>query len=657
MIACTTFFMVVLSFTFAYENSPFGLFNPALGFGTGLMLVYNRRVFYSLLVGDFLGSTFVQAFFTETNPAAGMALVFLYTALFSAQLLVLHYAVSKLGLHSFGIKNLFRANASLLTLAALMALLGGLVRYAGTLWILPEALAEEYPFSFLSVGDFFGVIIVAPLTELVFVREKTPDDYAPQKKMLLYGVFYGLILMGIVAFSLLDVPVVLTRNLYLFILFFLTAALLFSYKAIVFLTLVVVVMLRWQYVMATTAESFLFTSITLLSFVYISTITTILLKRFKDLRFSQTLELKETTEALDNMLEYLRGFLSLSKDILTQNKSRDVFARRTFEIATLLFDADHFFSYFDNEGILSMVKARNYPIKNIPFLYDLHDANRIRKEDTIFHDDVHKDLKNRYGEEFASSHANGLSTFSRAYMVFSFTPQVFYVIGLDYTEKTLDESEMRRMDDFTKILNKLFEKNYATSYALELKDDTILTFVRALDLYDRYTKGHSEDVAKLSQSVAEHLNLSGDARKNMYFAGLLHDIGKLGVPYDILNKEDKLDQEEYRTVKQHVDHGFEILKNFKGMRPIATMIRHHHEWWNGQGYPQGLKGDDISTGGQILAAADAVATMATDRPYQKRRSKEEIIEELQRYKGTQFSPLAVDAIVYVLENDTEFKDL
>ena len=657
LFAVAIFITVIYSSLFAHELSPLALFNPALGIGAGLMIVYERRILFSLVIGFFLGSSFLHAVFTEAAPGLGMAMVVLSTTIFAGQLLVVDYTLEKIGLKSFDKTELSRANVSIFFLAVVVALVGGFIRYGGYMWIHPETLPEQYAFLFASIGDFFGLAILAPIVELCFVSERKTLDYGLKTRLALYALFYALLTASVLGIAYVDAPLVLTRNLYLFILFFLAAAFLFSCRFIAVLVLATLTLLRLQYVSLENVEEFLFTTITLLAFVYISTITAILLKRFKDLRFAKTLELKETTESLDNMLEYLRGFLALSKDILTQSRSRDAFARRTFEIATLLFDADHIFSYFDDEGVLTMVNAKNYPIKRIPFLYDLHDAERIRNEDTIFHSDVRKDLRNRYSEAFVRDKFKHYETFTRAYMVFTFTPKTYYVVGLDYADRDLDDTEMRRMSDFTKILNKLFRKNYVTSYALELKDDTILTFVRALDLYDRYTKGHSEDVAHLSEKVAEYLGLSAEVRKNIYWAGLLHDVGKLGVPYNILNKKDKLTDDEYRTIQKHVQHGYDILIGFEGLKVIATMVNHHHEWWNGKGYPQGLKEHDISIGGQILGVADAVATMATDRPYQKRRSKEEIKRELRRYKGTQFSPTIVDAVVHILDRDPEFSTL
>ncbi len=133
----------------------------------------------------------------------------------------------------------------------------------------------------------------------------------------------------------------------------------------------------------------------------------------------------------------------------------------------------------------------------------------------------------------------------------------------------------------------------------------------------------------------------------------MHDIGKIGVAESILHKPGALTDEEYEHIKMHVILGAEFLETSQGLRPLASLTRHHHEWWNGQGYPDGLAGEDIPLEARIIAVCDAVEAMASDRPYHRAMPIHEIITELRRCAGTQFDPDVVEAFIQVVEREGE----
>jgi HD-GYP domain-containing protein (c-di-GMP phosphodiesterase class II) len=183
-----------------------------------------------------------------------------------------------------------------------------------------------------------------------------------------------------------------------------------------------------------------------------------------------------------------------------------------------------------------------------------------------------------------------------------------------------------------------------------LKNDIVLSLIRTLELFDQYTGGHSEEVAFLSNEIAKRCGLDEQETHDIYWAGVVHDIGKVGIDSSIINKPSKLSLEEYEKVKDHSIFGFEILNKAEDLKTIAILVKHHHEWWNGAGYPSGLEGEAIPIGSQIISVCDAVSTMAKKRPYTIVKTSREIIEELEMYSGVQFSPLPTKHMIKFIKD-------
>lgn len=178
--------------------------------------------------------------------------------------------------------------------------------------------------------------------------------------------------------------------------------------------------------------------------------------------------------------------------------------------------------------------------------------------------------------------------------------------------------------------------------------DTIQTVAAALDQRDGYSGGHAEEVARLSDLVAERLGLSADARRALRYAAMLHDIGKISVPDAILHKPGPLTPGEMAVMRNHVNVGWRLLSRISALRGVARIAATHHERFDGTGYPAGLAGEDIPIEARILAAVDAFQAMVTDRVYRPAMPLRRALEELQRGSGTQFDPQVVDALIGVV---------
>jgi putative nucleotidyltransferase with HDIG domain len=184
---------------------------------------------------------------------------------------------------------------------------------------------------------------------------------------------------------------------------------------------------------------------------------------------------------------------------------------------------------------------------------------------------------------------------------------------------------------------------------------TIRALAEAVDAKDAYTRGHSERVGVYASKLAREMSFPKDFIEKVYIAGLLHDVGKIGVPDHIITKPERLTPEEYEEIKKHPEIGAKILEPVTFLADVVPCVRHHHEWYDGseRGYPRRLAGERIPLPSRVILVADTVEAMTSDRPYRKALPLEQVVRELHSYAGTQFDPVAVKAMLVLLEREGE----
>ena len=184
---------------------------------------------------------------------------------------------------------------------------------------------------------------------------------------------------------------------------------------------------------------------------------------------------------------------------------------------------------------------------------------------------------------------------------------------------------------------------------------TIRALAEAIDAKDAYTRGHSERVAVYASKIGRGMDLRKEMIERTYFAGLLQDVGKIGIPDAIITKPDRLNDAEYIEIQKHPEIGAKILEPVQFLRHIVPCVRHHHEWYDGcsRGYPDRLLGDSIPLPSRVILVADTVEAMTSDRPYRKALTLEAVVRELHKFSGSQFDPVCVDAFLQVLEREGE----
>ena len=188
----------------------------------------------------------------------------------------------------------------------------------------------------------------------------------------------------------------------------------------------------------------------------------------------------------------------------------------------------------------------------------------------------------------------------------------------------------------------------------QLSEEVMQTLANTIDAKDPYTNGHSLRVAKYSMEIAKRFGKPKKEQKKIYHMGLLHDIGKIGVPDEIINKDTKLTDEEFQAIRQHPAIGSDILKTIEQMPEIMVGARWHHERYDGRGYPDGLKGEDIPEYARIIGVADAYDAMTSQRSYRGILSQEVVRGEIERGRGTQFDPQFADIMIQLIDEDIRY---
>lgn len=206
---------------------------------------------------------------------------------------------------------------------------------------------------------------------------------------------------------------------------------------------------------------------------------------------------------------------------------------------------------------------------------------------------------------------------------------------------------------FITLVSALLSKNHRNTNKKKL--DVIISLAKTLDSKDPYTASHSDNVARYSVMIAKEMKISSAHCYDIYIGGLLHDIGKIGIPEQILVKTGRLTDEEYEIIKKHPRIGYKTMEHIDTFTEngVLDMVLYHHERYDGKGYPLGLKGEDIPFFARIISLADSFDAMTTRRSYRDKLDFDSVMNEISRNKGLQFDPLIADALLSVLQREGE----
>jgi HD-GYP domain-containing protein (c-di-GMP phosphodiesterase class II) len=330
----------------------------------------------------------------------------------------------------------------------------------------------------------------------------------------------------------------------------------------------------------------------------------------------------------------------------------------------ILVDAFHFI--FNKIEVCDMGSVFKFENNNVLFLdavgYDLENLNETKMEAAAFESltfNVDKNkvpemkLKKELGaEKYSHYSSDNPSIQESVYVGLIETDGNGFGISVDISQnswdknkRTFSEAEIKELSEFQLLMTALFRMKAMVGIKGLLQRDIVNSLISTLEHHDVYTKGHSESVGKISLDIGKKLNLNSRELKELHWAATIHDIGKLVVPKDILNKVGELTKEEIDLIKKHPETGADFLSRSESLRDIAKYVKHHHERWDGKGYPSGLKGEEIPFYSRIICVADTYHAMTSDRPYQKGLDKKSAIRELIKNKGLQLCPISLDAFL------------
>src|SRR6056297_1833556 len=257
-----------------------------------------------------------------------------------------------------------------------------------------------------------------------------------------------------------------------------------------------------------------------------------------------------------------------------------------------------------------------------------------------------------YIKEEEKERFNRLGTESMIILPMYRDEKIFGITGFTnaWRNHVWKSSDINMLRTFRDILSEAFQRQDSEENLkrglLSLQttlEGTITAVGRILEVRDPYTAGHQKRVSYLAVAIAQEMNLPADKIKGIHYASLVHDIGKINIPSEILNKPERLSSIEVELVKRHTVYGWEILRNVEFPWPVAEIVLQHHEHFDGTGYPYGLKGEDLMLQSRILAVADIVEAMSSERPYRPAMDMGSVLERIELYSGTYYDPKVVSA--------------
>jgi putative nucleotidyltransferase with HDIG domain len=277
----------------------------------------------------------------------------------------------------------------------------------------------------------------------------------------------------------------------------------------------------------------------------------------------------------------------------------------------------------------------------------------------------HFDVLHRVSKGDLSARITGSSQVELLESLKRVTNEMIESVSMEITQRKRTEEVLKENEEYYRALAERAQKSKDAFFNMlgdiresykeleELFLSLVGTMVNALDAKSPWTKGHSLRVAKYAEDIAKEMGFLEKEINDLHLAGLLHDIGKIGTYDYLLDKPEKLTDEEFAIVKKHPAQGARILRDIKQLKNIIPIIRHHHERIDGRGYPDGLKGDEIPLSARILHVADSYDSMMADRPYRPSPGKYYAISEFKRCSGTQFDTQVVKAFLRVLERSKD----
>ena len=319
---------------------------------------------------------------------------------------------------------------------------------------------------------------------------------------------------------------------------------------------------------------------------------------------------------------------------------------------------DYGYIVFDDK--YRYVNSNNYIKRLFPEINDWFVDKEVIASDSYLYKECVMYLMNWNSEESSPKIINvGDEYYQLGIRYIPYGKRVSVGYLLEFTDRTLEKKYYNTIEEYNvtmekEVAEKTEEIRQQQKRMKDLFERTVTALSEAVDAKDRYTSGHSKRVAKYARMIAERLGKSKEEQEEIYRAGLLHDVGKIRVPAEIINKPGKLTEDEFNIIKIHPVTGYHILSGISEDSYIAIAAKYHHERYDGKGYPNGLAGEKIPEVARILGVADSYDAMASNRSYRNALPQEVVRAEIENGKGTQFDPNIADIMLQMIDEDKEY---
>ena len=354
-------------------------------------------------------------------------------------------------------------------------------------------------------------------------------------------------------------------------------------------------------------------------------------------------------EQLDELIEFASGIHRLDSNDINKFWKELLFAAKQ-----LIPKSDYGSTYINKDGVIKYIATLGHDIKPLNELKidSKYFKEFDRKGKVII---ITKIIDSHKGLDFSKSIKEAAKPMKESITFHIYLNELMVGgISLDIkegSEKSFDQDDKKILELFLSLADYFYKSKQYSLIKDQFTKEVTVTLTKLLEFRDKYTKGHSQYVAALSKLIAEKMGLSRELVERTYWAGLLHDIGKISIPDRILNKPGKLTIQEYNLVKKHPQWSYKSINASEQLEDIAKPILYHHERWDGKGYPEGLESNDIPLISQIIGLADSWNAMISKRVYRDALSESEALKEIKKNKGTQFSPDVADVLIAIVENN------
>ncbi len=642
------FIAVILGRLFTLPAQEASTVWPAIGVAMGLVFFYGRRVVIGLWIAYALG-------YAASYAIAGMGGVLTYTLLpvlmgFAGLAPVCvgrHLAKVLRFKPSMQLNNVGRFFVFALSIAFMAALLGHVV-YVSFGMIPVDGLMHSFIIWFFS--DFFSLLIIGVPLYFAFHYDKHPLPTSfTRSEGFIYGAF---ILFSVVL--ILDILPLFTYNQhrYIYSIFAIVVGLRYPYRTTYMFSLILLALLLFV------RPLFLLTDMTttvvdINVFFALMTIIVLILKEY-----SRGIERARETNIhksrrLDNLIAAMQRLLSFSAAF------RSVDERKTHHLAKEMFDTVVALFPKADYGSVALVGKRIKFVACKGYDTDVLNAMKFSRDKWAL------DLTKPYRETRPMNRA--LSAFAgqavmdkhprikeSIYVAVQMTENVICSMSFDLDENnpvSFNEHDIAFFTSLQILFNSFYEAESLSATSDALRTPILRALLRTLETYDKGMRDHHLAVASTAEMIAINAGVETNVVEEIYWAGLVHDIGKLGIDEQVVKKTEVYSVADFEAMKHHPLHGYDVLIKSSELQAIAQYVRDHHERVDGSGYPDGLKNTEISLGGQIVGLAEVIVSMAQRQPYAVALPRESIVDELNRIRDKHFDTPLIDIAITLLETN------